>query len=458
MNDARTRMLGPGLVFVLCAAAGSAAIAAAAVTVGRGALCVLLVPAVVAGFAPRVAATPRLRAAWLGVVAATILVFGAHSLRLTWGNATHPQEWDVQIFSLYGRFAAQGLNPYDHGDLRTAGLEGSHSQVFVGDLLGNGFPGQGEYAPPLLFLFRPFFGTFELPTATKLWYLAGVLVVAADVLLLRRLVLPGSGGAGLVAIAALVLAFRPTQATIALGQYNFLALLTTLLYWRDRARTGAGLWLGLSVVVRLPLAPLLLHPLRGRRWGTAALAGATIVGLWGAAAAFFGPATLTGYAQSFAVMPPAAVFAETINQSLYGFALRTMHVDTTTAATLLNPIYLGGGAVLAAVTIGLLWWLPSGSELAPGLLVPLGLVLHPSILEHYSVLLLFPVLLAWSRARSQEGPGLAAGFLTLVYALVGVGDGQGVFFATALCWLWSAWAAVRDRLAAPARGRGNAVA
>ena len=448
MNDSSDRGRRPGVVFLLCLAACATVIAAAVLTVGRGMLCLLLVPALLIGFQRRARATPPWRVGWLAVVAATVLVFGAHTVKLAWSNARDPQDWDVQIFALYGGLAARGSNPYAPEVLRTVAAAGSHSKVFVGDLLGDGFPGQGEYAPPLLFLFPPFFGWLAFPTASILWYLAGALVIAADVTLLWRLLLPGSGAAGLLVVAALVLAFRPTQATVALGQYNFLALLMVLLYWRDRMRARSGLWLGLGSVVRSPLASLVLDPLHERRWRTVLVAVATVLGLWGLATTVFGTATVAGYFHSFARMPPAAVFAETINQSLFGASLRTMNVDRSAAATLLNPLYLGVGALLLAATLALLSRLPRRTACAAGLTLPLGLMLHPSILEHYSVLLLFPLLMAWSHAAAGPLARRGVVFLTIEWTLIGSGDGQWVFVATALCWLWFAAMAARGRVAA----------
>jgi len=93
----------------------------------------------------------------------------------------------------------------------------------------------------------------------------------------------------------------------------------------------------------------------------------------------------------------------------------------------------------------MLWRLPRGTAYAAaGLTLPLGLMLHPSILEHYSVLLLFPLFLAWSEA-GRPLARQAVVFLTVEYALIGIGDGQWVFVATALCWLWFAWVAADER-------------
>jgi hypothetical protein len=112
----------------------------------------------------------------------------------------------------------------------------------------------------------------------------------------------------------------------------------------------------------------------------------------------------------------------------------------------LNPVYLASAALLVVVTIGLVWRLPRGADWAAcGLTVPLGLMIHPSILEHYSVLLLFPLLVFWARVAEGALGGAAIAFLALEYTLVGVGDGEGVFVATACCWLWFAWMAIANR-------------
>jgi hypothetical protein len=113
-----------------------------------------------------------------------------------------------------------------------------------------------------------------------------------------------------------------------------------------------------------------------------------------------------------------------------------------------NPVYLGVGALLLAATSVVLWRMPRGTASAAGLTVPLGLMLHPSMLEHYSVLLLFPLLVAWSEAAALPLARRAVVFLTIEWALIGTGDGQWVFVATALCWLWFAWTAAGTSTAA----------
>jgi hypothetical protein len=443
------------VVFFTSLVAGSAAIVATAAVVGRGLLCLALIPALLVGFRLRRRASPVQYAGWLGVVAAAVLVFGAHSGRLAWSNAANPNEWDVQIFTLYGRSAAQGLNPYDAESLRTVTLAERHTGVFVEDILRDGFPGQGEYTPPLLFLFAPF-QWFDVRTGPWLWYLVSAFVIGADVLLFCRLLLPGSGGAGLLLIAALVLAFRPTQATLALGQYNFLALLVALLYWRDRASVRGGLWLGAGAVVRSPLAILMLHPIRAYRWRTVAVALLTVFALWALATATFHLATVAGYFGTLGKTLPARIYAESINQSLLGTVMRLAGATSPPASPLLHPAYLAFGALLVVVTIGLLWRLPRETDWACGLTLPLALMIHPSVLEHYSVLLLFPLLVLWSRVVDGSlGRGTIV-FLAIEYTLVGIRDGEWVFVATAFCWLWFAWMAIANVLVPAQDGRLDA--
>jgi hypothetical protein len=247
-------------------------------------------------------------------------------------------------------------------------------------------------------------------------------------------------------ITALVLAFRPTQATLALGQYNFLALLMALLYWRDRASVRGGLWLGAGAVVRSPLAILMLHPIRAYRWRTIAVALFIVVALWALAAATFDPATVAGYFSTLGKTLPARIYAESINQSLLGTVLRLSGTTSAPASPLLHPVYLACGALLVVVTIGLLRRLPGDAHWMCGLTLPLALMIHPSILEHYAVLLLFPLLVLWSRVVDGSlGRGTIV-LLAIEYTLVGIGDGEWVFVATAFCWLWFAWIAIGDIL------------
>jgi hypothetical protein len=194
------------------------------------------------------------------------------------------------------------------------------------------------------------------------------------------------------------------------------------------------------------LAILMLHPIRAYRWRTVAVALLTVFALWALATATFHPATVAGYFGTLGKTLPARIYAESINQSLLGTVLRLTGATPPPASPLLHPAYLAFGALLVVVTLGLLWRLSREADWACGLTLPLALMIHPSVLEHYSVLLLFPLLVLWSRVVDGSlGRGMI-GFLAIEYTLVGIGDGEWVFVATVFCWLWFAWMAIANVL------------
>src|SRR6185295_10854133 len=63
-----------------------------------------------------------------------------------------------------------------------------------------------------------------------------------------------------------------------------------------------------------------------------------------------------------------------------------------------------------------------------------GLILYPGSLEHYSVLLLLPVLMVWSRPDLVPGRRIAIGAVVVaMYAMNGLWYG-GVFWSYLLVW------------------------
>jgi len=62
--------------------------------------------------------------------------------------------------------------------------------------------------------------------------------------------------------------------------------------------------------------------------------------------------------------------------------------------------------------------------------------LYPASVEHFSLLLLPPILSVWQRSRRVDAIGWRGGvaFVTLAYTLIGMDDGHRAFFALALTW------------------------
>jgi hypothetical protein len=400
--------------------------------VDRGFLCLVLIPALLGGFQYRDRLAGPSRAALVGLLAAPVVVFGAHSLNLVRSNVVHPREWDLQILSVYGHAGIRGLNFYTVDGIRAAAPESTYSRQFIEDVLATPFP----YPPPTMFLMLPF-GWWSMQTAASVWYAINGVALAAAVTLLWRLFVPGSGTLGLLLVMALVMTFRPMQSTIALGQWNCLALLTVLWFWRDQGRQAlAGLWLASAFILRSFLVVLLIHPIRRRAWRTIVTAGATVAGLTVLAVAAFGATTCATYLETLATGFPTLVYTEAINQSLLTAILRITGFDPTGGSPITQPVFLATGGALVAVTGWLLWQLADDTDWTPGLTISLALLLYPASVEHFSLLLLPAILSVWQRARRVSGIGgwWGVAFVTLAYTLIGIDDGHRAFFALALTW------------------------
>jgi hypothetical protein len=416
--------------FVASLTVGAAAVVGLTVVMGRGLLCLVVIPVLLAAFHVRDAMAGPSKAALAGILAAPLLVYGAHSVRLVVANVAHPPEWDLEMWSVYGHAAVAGVDFYTADEIRAAAPAHDYSPAFVDDVFATAFP----HPPPTMFLMLPF-GWWSMRTAVAVWYAINGLALLAVVGLSRRLFVPGSGALGLLLVATLSVILRPTQSNVALGQWNFLALLLLLLFWRDQGSMRAGAWLGGAVFLRTVLVALLVHPLRRREWRTVGAAGAAIAGLCLLAVAIFGATTCAAYLGTVSDGFLPFVYTESINQSLLATILRVVGFDPTKGTPLANPIYLGMGGVMTAVTGWLLWRLPASTDWMPGLTVSLALLLYPVSLEHYGVLVLPPTLSVWQQSRRGDGVGWwGVVLVTLVFTFLGVDEGRWAFVGLALVW------------------------
>ena len=418
------------VAFVASLTAGAAVVVGLTVLMGRGLLCIVVIPVCLVAFHVRDAAPRAATAALAGILAAPLLVFGAHSARLVAGNVAHPPEWDLGMWSVYGHAAVAGVDFYTPESIRAAAPAADYSPAFVDDVFATAFP----FPPPTMLLLLPF-GWWSLRTAAAVWYALNGLALLAAVGVAWRLFVPGSGTLGLLLVATLTVILRATQSNVALGQWNFLALLFVLLFWRDQGRARAGAWLGGAVFLRTFLVALLAHPLRRREWRTLGAFGATVAGLGLLAVAVFGAPTCAAYLGTVSDGFLPFVYTESINLSLLATILRMVGFDPTQGSPLANPVYLGVGGVMTAVTGWLVWRLPEAVDWMPGLALSLALLVYPVTLEHYGVLVLPPTLAVWQRSRRGGAVGWwGVVFVTLVFTFLGVDEGRRAFLGLVLVW------------------------
>jgi hypothetical protein len=391
----------------------------------KDAVFLLLTPVMLLGFHYYPSLTARRRVLFVGFLAAVIAACGVRDAQMMRANVAQPPKWDFVLFWLYGRVAVQGLNFYEPGHA----LKLAEQHQLSVDPIGTWF----LYPPQTMLLFTPL-GWLDIGTAHLLWYvlLSGVLVL--DIVLLWKTFLRGSGRPGLMLTAALVLTLKATSMILYFGQTLFIVLLMLLLFWRERERPRSGIWLAVGLFVKPVLALLPMVLVLQRNWRVTVSAAGAVLLISLLTVIAFGAETFWGF---FTARPaanlPGDVYTDPINQSLLATVLRLTGEDLH-GATPLFRVVLGALSLLLA---GLTGWLvfrlgPDQADWALSLTLALALLVYPGALEHYSLLLIAPMLLLWGRRREFiGGPWGAAGFIALEYALI---RGHYAFIANALIW------------------------
>jgi hypothetical protein len=291
-----------------------------------------------------------------------------------------------------------------------------------------------------MFLFLPL-GWFNLRPAAMLWQLFHLLVLMADAWLLWRVFMHSMGKPGLLLAFALLLLMFATELNFSYAQTNGLLLLFVLLFWRDHAQPHAGVWLALAVVVK-PIAAVLGLVLLSHRHGRALLMAAgvlLIVSL--AAAVVFGPNAFTQFITNGpTTRQPNWVYSEQVNQSLLAFILRTQGGPPTTGSPIMQPVFLVLSALMSLLSAWLIWRLPrTQGAWAIAIALSLGLLIYPATLNHYSMLLVPPLVLVWQSrgqfiADERKRLWVLIAFISIAYFL-GVYRYGNVAFAANL-WVW----------------------
>ncbi len=391
----------------------------------KDALFLLLTPVMLLGFHYHPSLTAKQRILFAGFLAAVIVACGIRNGQIMYSNIAHPPRWDFVLFWLYGRVATQGLNFYEpEHALKLA----EQHQLSV-DPIGTWF----LYPPQTMFLFAPL-GWFDIQTAHLFWYILMSSVLVLDMILLWKIFLRGSGLTGLMLTAALVLTLKVTSMIIYFGQTIFIVLLMLLLFWRERERLRSGIWLTLGLFVKPVLALLPMVLVLQRNWRAMMSAVGAVVLISALAMIAFGAETFWDF---FTVRPaanlPGDVYADPTNQSLLATVLRLTGDDLHGATPLFRAVFGVLSLLLAALTGWLVFRLgPDHADWALSLTLALALLIYPGALEHYSLLLIAPMLLLWARRQELIGGAWGVvGFMTLEYALI---RGHYAFMANALAW------------------------
>ncbi len=366
-------------------------------------------------------------------------------------NIEVPPVWDFQLFWIYGRASAHGLNPYEQENLiQEAQPLGTLDQM-ISELYF-------FYAPQSLFLFAPL-GWFEdIHVAYLIWYIVHTIILIVDIILLWRLFL-GKDAIWLLFCVAFVLSFFPTRSNIVVGQINFLMLTFLLLFWADREKPRAGLWLALGIITKPIVAIVLLYILFRGRWKGLAVCVISLALISAATILVYGSDMFFNYFLSNPVADkmPNYLYLEIGNQSLLGVVLRAVKFDFQNGSPIFYLPYLIPTFILTAVSGWLVFRLDeSRSELALSIVIVLALLIYPKALWHYSFILLAPLLYIWRERLSFPGKNRGAGiFIALIFLLVYIAKGNFTFVALILMWVAFVFIAFQNlrhphKIAAPA--------
>lgn len=388
----------------------------------------LLVPVVLVGLDRLERPARRASRTFLIVSLAIVLVVGAYVAWLVAASVQDPPEFDFLASWIPARAAAHGLNFYDPRSLAIP--RSAYSPDFRAEILDVGY----WYPPTTMLLALPI-GLLPVHEAALVWYLLQLAALIASAVLLWRAFLPNAGPAGLAGCAALVLLLRTTLSTLGYGQTNFIELLCLLGLWVDRERPRGGVWLALAIVIKPFALALGAFLVIRRRWSGLAATLATLAALVIAATVMFGPATCAAYVRSNPVSRlPDYVYSQDVNDSLWGMLLRMRGLDESPLGSHVRSETIVAGVVVLALT----GWAALRRALDDSLLYALvlvaGLMLYPGSLEHYSVLLLLPLLMVWARPEVVPGGRRTLGaVMVLTYLLIGLGY-EEVFWAYGLLW------------------------
>jgi hypothetical protein len=404
----------------------------------------LLVPLLLLGWAYLPALRPTWRRAYAALVIATVTLFGGLCLARAASNVLAPPDWDVKVFWLSGKVAAEGHDFYSPAAFReVAARAGLHADdpLFEPYVLDVGF----LYPAPAMLLIAPF-GRLDLRAAVAAWYALQFAALAAALAILWRRWFYARGWLGLGFVTALALMLRGTYTTVAFGQTNFLLLLLLLLFWGVQRRALGGVWLGLGIAVK-PLAALLLPYLALRRcWSALGSALGTFVVLCAASVLAFGADPFVSYlAENPVARLPATLYGLEENQSLLAAVVRLTGPDPAHGSPLWHPYHVALLLLVGGVT-GFAAWRTGRADrdLGLALFVPAALLVYPQSWEHYTALLLVPIAVLWTRRESLGlSTPLLIAVLSSVYALNRYERGSLAMLGTFLIWSMTAYACVQ---------------
>ncbi len=382
---------------------------------------------------------PVLRRAYAGFIAIVVVVYGGRTVHIIQEGIARPPLWDFFCFWLDGRVALLLRDVYAPVNFHALGDSLRVPQDFLREFLDVGF----LYPPPSIVWFAPLGLFADVHSAIVAWYVFLIATAAGAVYLLWSILFRDQGPLALAAIAALVLIFPSSNATLEVTQTMFLALTFVLLFMRERSEWRAGLWIALAISVKPFLAFLLICPIVMRAWKALASTALSMIALTAVALLLIGPASFMTFVRANpASRVPPSLYTELSNQSLLSWILRLTHRQPGQVIVRNESLYLlvAGAIVLATVALCIrAAKIDRDTVIVLALLV--GLLVYPQTLYFYALLLLVPIgVLCKRRATSGRGGIFLILYIAALICLLGYA--RFTYAAIASVWIGFATLAV----------------
>jgi hypothetical protein len=402
-------------------------------------LLVLLIPLIVIGHTRYPFLKENGRRLFRGFVSATALLSVFLIAREFYLSYVEPHTWDFLPFYIDGRVAALGLDFYRPENYQHVFATSQIPFVPVDTFLsgiGGDLNTAFKYPPPTMLWFLPL-GFFRYQTSHYIWTALNVTAICIDVILITRLFFANGGWLELATATSLLLLFPAARKTAYVEQTTFILLAWTLLFWRDRLLSRAGIWLAMATVIKPFMASAALYPVLKRKWGiivTMLFAG---IGTCGLTMLVFGPSSFVSFfTERKLANTPNIAYLEWPNQSLLATVLRITKYEFVYPEQYRHPLFIAGAIMLTATTVWIVHRLRSEHEqIMISLSLLLGLLLFPYSASHYSLISILPLLFlyksSFSGMRIQHWRMTRPWAVCLLYVLFDV----AAFYANLALWV-----------------------
>jgi hypothetical protein len=302
-----------------------------------------------------------------------------------------------------------------------------------------------NYPPFVTILFFPF-SFFPLMIASKAWAVLSIFFLLSSLYLCFKLFNVRFFSSTALFLSSLAFIYFPVKFTLGMGQINFLVLMfvvfTFYFYIKDKD-SYSGIYLGISIVLKLFPVLLLLYFLLLKKYKIFLYAIVVFVSLGGISYLFIKPEINNYYWQHlFSVFSSAPV--DYYNQALSGFLARQL--DNLHLIGLLRII-------ISVFFIAFSFWIIikkakkdySGKTLGFGLLITLNVFINGYAWQHHFVWLILPFLIVFFYLKSKKLGLKYYSSLAISYLLVSgnfknpsllpIVFQSHVFFGAILLWL-----------------------